>query len=246
MSPPSYHGGHALADILCGWRLWLPQAQECLARLLSSGDITIEPPCRDGWWLERDDRGFWVVNVDGREPAEAFRCRFSDPQLLDFNYLSAFVNGLAPPEPAPPIPVGDPESPRIKRLEALSAQYEAEEKAEAAARAEAEVKVEAEASPSSWPPEPPEGNADLPSGQPEPEIATAESSVKALTVAAAVKMRADDEIPANISRNDFAKTLAHRIESSSSHDYVRKNLKEWGLWPIAEIKIEPKLPKDLP
>lgn len=90
--------------------------------------------------------------------------------------------------------------------------------------------------------EPPKSNANSPFGESNllPAIVTAELSVKDRAAAAAMQMRKNDEIPAVISQKHFAKTLAQRIGEPSSQGYIRNNLKEWGLWPVAEIR----LPKD--
>src|SRR6267142_2569684 len=100
MPPFPYHGGHAFVDILQVWlsRLSLPQAQECLARLIATDNIQITPPYRDGWWLKRDGRNYRVENDDGSDRAERFRCHLSDPRLMDPLFLFNFLEGLAPVE----------------------------------------------------------------------------------------------------------------------------------------------------
>ncbi len=122
MPATSYHGGHSLADILRVWlsRLSLPQAQECLARLIAAEQVTITPPLPDSWWLRWDHRQL-VVESSG--PASGFRCHFSDPRLMDPVFVFDFLDGFAPPSGPPPISEHDPE-----RLT-----YEAEDGAEAEA-----------------------------------------------------------------------------------------------------------------
>ena len=49
-------------------------------------------------------------------------------------------------------------------------------------------------------------------------------------------MRDDDEIPESILRSPFATQLAQRIGKPESAGYIRNELEEWGLWPVALIK----------
>ena len=62
------------------------------------------------------------------------------------------------------------------------------------------------------------------------------ATIKERVVTAAEQMKADDEISESVLRSHLARELAQRIGKPDSWGYIRKELAEWGLWPIALIE----------
>ena len=79
-------------------RLSLPQAQECLARLIAAENIKITPPFNEGWRLKRDGRDYLVEVDNVPHPGTGFCCHLSHSRLLDPLFLFDFLGGLAPAE----------------------------------------------------------------------------------------------------------------------------------------------------
>jgi hypothetical protein len=63
------------------------------------------------------------------------------------------------------------------------------------------------------------------------------TTIKDRAIAAALQMKMDGEIPKKISQRKLSKLLAQRIGLPDRDEYIRKDMKEWGLWPVAEIKL---------